>query len=98
MLSVSRAIKPAPVPGHKPEVWGVDVAIALVCILPLLLTDHLPLTDLPNHLARQYILRDWGISKELQTFYVVHWRLVPNVALDLFVLAARFVMPIDTAV
>jgi len=77
---------------------GIDCLIAAVCILPLLLTAHLPLTDLPNHLARQYILRDWASSPYLQTFYYVHWALVPNLALEIFVLAARQVMSIDLAV
>ena len=79
------------------DAW-FDCLIAVVCILPLLLTAHLPLTDLPNHLARQYILRDWAGSPYLQTFYDVRWALVPNLALELFVLAARQVMSIDLAV
>ncbi|WP_428483739.1 hypothetical protein [Rhodopila sp.] len=76
----------------------IDVLVGLLCILPLLLTAHLPLSDLPNHLARQYILRDWASSPSLQQFYYIHWDLVPNLALELFVLAARQVMSIDLAV
>lgn len=79
------------------EAW-IDTGIALLCILPLLLTAHLPLSDLPNHLARQYILRDWATSPSLQMFYLIHWRLVPNLALELFVLGARVFMPLDAAV
>ncbi len=76
---------------------GIDCLVGLLAILPLLLTAHLPLTDLPNHLARQYILRDWAGSSFLQTFYYIHWALVPNLALEIFVVVARQVMSIDLA-
>jgi hypothetical protein len=59
------------------EGW-IDTGTALLCLVPLLLTTYLPLPDLPDHLARQYILRDWASSPQLQVFYVVHWSLVPN--------------------
>src|SRR4051794_11303107 len=76
----------------------LDAAISLLAILPLLLTRHLPLVDLPNHLARQFILRDLADSPVLQKFYEVHWALVPNLALELFVSAASHVVSIDMAV
>lgn len=88
----------SPLPSSLRHQAWIDCLIAAICILPLLLTVHLPLTDLPNHLARQYILRDWSGSPYLQTFYAVHWALVPNLALEIFVLAARQVMSIDLAV
>jgi hypothetical protein len=84
--------------GTRSRAAAIDAVIAIAAILPLLITAHLPLTDLPNHLARQYILRDWANSPILQTFYSVHWALVPNLALELFVLVARQVMSIDLAV
>jgi hypothetical protein len=77
---------------------ALDWAIALASVLPLLLTAHLPLTDLPNHLARQYILRDLASSPVLQQFYEVRWALIPNLAMDIFVTGARVLMPIDFAV
>src|SRR3954451_19379285 len=76
----------------------LDALAGLAALLPLLVTAHLPLTDLPNHLARQYIIRDWVSSPALQAFYYVRWALVPNLGLDLFVLPLmRFVSP-DMAV
>ncbi|MDR3539277.1 MAG: hypothetical protein P4L71_22505 [Acetobacteraceae bacterium] len=83
---------------HPARAAALDGLAALLCILPLLLTAHLPLTDLPNHLARQYILRDWASSPTLQAFYAIHWALVPNLALEIFVLAVRRVMSIDLAI
>jgi len=79
------------------EAW-IDVLVGVICILPLLLTAHLPLVDLPGHLARQYVIRDWANSTYLQQFYYVQWALVPNLALEIFVLAARQLMSIDEAV
>jgi len=78
--------------------WLIDAALLLLAVSPLLLTAHLPLSDLPNHLARQYILRDWADSPALQSFYTYHWTLVPNLALELFVLPLRAVVPLDLAV
>ena len=73
----------------------IDTGIAALCILPLLLTAHLPLDDLPNHLARQYVLRDWAHSPMLREYYAIHWALVPNLALELFFQGVRWVLPLD---
>jgi hypothetical protein len=77
--------------------FRVDCLIAVIAILPLLLTAHLPLTDLPNHLARQYIPRDWSNSPALQAFYLIRWAPVPNLALEFFILAARPFVSLDIA-
>lgn len=79
-----------------PDVW-VDVIIAILCIFPLLLTAHIPMEDLPNHLARQYVLRDWAHSPDLQRYYYIQWALVPNLALELFFLTVRWALPLDFA-
>ena len=50
----------------------------LTNMLPLLLTAHLPLADLPDHLARQYILRDWASSPVLQSITKSTGRLCPT--------------------
>lgn len=76
----------------------IDAVILAIGILPLLLTSHLPLSDLPDHLARQYILRDWSSSAAFQQFYSFDWTVVPNLGLELFVAAARQVLSIDAAV
>jgi hypothetical protein len=53
--------------------YAVTMAVAL---LPILLTDILPLADLPNHLARIYILNHLASNTTLQSYYSVHWRLL----------------------
>lgn len=75
-----------------------DWLVFALSVSPLLLTSHLPLSDLPNHLARQFILRDIANSTALRTFYDVDWHIVPNMALEIFVFLARGVVGIETAV
>src|SRR3954452_15194401 len=97
-MRTSGAVHPLPsVMADRVRAAWVDTSVAVVSILPLLLTQHLPLADLPNHLARMYILRDWAASPELQAFYVPHWALVPNLALDIFVLVLRPFVSLDLA-
>jgi hypothetical protein len=76
----------------------VDALVFALTVLPLLLTPHLPLTDVPNHLARQYIINNLQSDPNFQTFYQIRWALVPNLALDIFVLIASHLMSIDLAV
>ena len=38
----------------------IDVLIILLLILPFLVTRYLPLTDLPDHLARQHVIAEWA--------------------------------------
>ena len=103
--SVRRAVALTIAAGSQPlgRLWPrrdvlIDALITLVLCAPFLITRYLPLTDLPNHLARQHILADWPISAALQQYYNYRWQLVPNLGLDLFVLAAKTIVPIDLAV
>jgi hypothetical protein len=80
--------------------FGRAVAYLILCgftLSPLLWVSIPPLVDYPNHLARTWILLQNGKIPELADNYVVHWRLVPNLALDLVVPALARVMPIDVA-
>lgn len=76
---------------------AIDAGVATLCVLPLLLTAHLPLSDAPNHLARQFILHDLVHSPQLQQYYYVHWALVPNLALEIFMEGAGRIMPLPIA-
>ncbi len=82
---------------RRPSAWAVDCVLLACSIAPLLLTAHLPLWDLPNHLARQYVIRDLPTSPILQQYYYVRWALMPNLALELFVAALRSFVSIDAA-
>jgi hypothetical protein len=71
--------------------------ISAILALPFLMLRDAPLFDLPSHAARQHILYDPAIAIAGQHYEVV-WRVLPNLALDLFVGAFRYVMPIDWAI
>ncbi len=73
--------------------WGLLVGLALILVAPIFLFRTLPLVDLPIHLARQHIL--FGGQSP---FYDIHWRLVPNLALEAGVFLLHHVMTIDLAV
>ncbi|NNL18076.1 MAG: hypothetical protein HKP37_04970, partial [Boseongicola sp.] len=57
------------------------VIATLLTALPILIHLHLPLVDLPNHIARHYI--STAPSEPLSTYYTYDLKLVPNAAADL---------------
>ena len=61
------------------------VAAGLVTLAPLLVVDHPPLHDYPNHLARVYVLAHLDDSPLLAEYYEAHWEVLPNLAMDLVV-------------
>jgi hypothetical protein len=72
------------------SVCAVTILTALA-VLPVFLVDIPAMGDYPNHLARMYLLSANGTSSA-NPYYVVHWTLCPNLAMDLIVPAlARFV-------
>src|SRR5262245_129880 len=77
--------------------WVIDCAILAFAVAPLFLTAHVPLFDMPNHIARQYVIRDIATNPTLQQFYYVEWALVPNMAIEAFVVATRSFISIDDA-
>ncbi|HWG81197.1 MAG TPA: hypothetical protein VN681_15550 [Stellaceae bacterium] len=72
-------------------------ALFAAAAVPVLICDTLPLFDYPNHLARMHILADLTRSPELQRFYTIQWRPVPNLAMDAIVPALAHIMPLDWA-
>lgn len=71
-------------------------ALALLLAAPFFLFHTVPLHDLPNHIARLHVL--FGDAPGADAYYAVHWRLMPNLALEGAVFLLHFLMPIDTAV
>ena len=72
-------------------------ALFAVAALPVLVCDTLPLFDYPNHLARMHVLVDLSRSEDLQRFYAIDWRPVPNLAMDAIVPALAGIMPLTWA-
>jgi hypothetical protein len=66
-------------------------------LLPLFWAKVPPLVDYPNHLARMWILVHGAEIPELAGNYAVHWRILPNLAMDLVVPALSRVMPVEEA-
>lgn len=65
--------------------------------IPLWSVRFPPLVDYPNHLARMHIISRIHESNILQTYYSIHWQLIPNLAMDVVTpLLSRF-MPLETA-
>jgi hypothetical protein len=79
---------------------GCAAAYLILCgftLSPLLWVSVPRLVDYPNHLARMWILLNDGQIPELADNYVVHWRLLPNLAMDLVVPLLAHIVPIDVA-
>ena len=72
-------------------------ALFAAAAVPVLACDTLPLFDYPNHLARMHILADLARSPELQRFYAIQWRPVPDLAMDAIVPALAHLMPLGWA-
>jgi hypothetical protein len=60
--------------------YGVIGAMAL---FPLLMVSLPPLADLPNHLARAYIINNLGASPDLQRYYAIEWQPLTFQSIDL---------------
>jgi hypothetical protein len=65
-------------------VWWCVVSIEMVfLVIPVFLIDYPPMMDLPNHLARLYILSTHDADPVLSNFWHSNWHIVPNLAIDL---------------
>jgi hypothetical protein len=62
----------------------IFVLLAIVSLLPVLLTPIPAMVDYPNHLARMYVLSRNGTA-DANPYYQVTWALYPNLAMDLLV-------------
>lgn len=69
-------------PGGSPGRWSLcAVAVVAILLMPLLLVDVPPVLDYPNHLARIFVLAHPD-DPVLSQIYVPHWRIVPNLGID----------------
>lgn len=64
--------------------WWVSLGLMLGALLiPLAAAEVPPLTDYPNHLARCYLLAFGNSDPVLRQMFTAHWRVIPNIAIDL---------------
>ncbi len=61
------------------------VLVALALSVPILTHPLPPLTDYINSLAGAYVISTIGADADLQRFYAVEWRVIPNLMMDLVV-------------
>ena len=65
--------------------WCLLIVLCVVLLAPLTLADVPPLLDYPNHMARLFVLASVPADPVLARFYMPHWAIIPNLALDLTV-------------
>ena len=73
------------------------IALGAITLSPLLWVRVPPLGDYPSHLARMWILVHGAEIPELARNYTVHWRLLPDLAMDLIVPALSTMMTVEQA-
>ena len=73
------------------------VVLGAFTLSPLLWATVPPLVDYPDHLARMWVLLHAKGIPALASNYVVDWRLLPNLAMDLVVPALAQLMPLEAA-
>ena len=73
------------------------VVLCALALSPLLWAAVPPLVDYPDHLARMWVLLHAKDIPALASNYIVDWRLLPNLAMDLVVPALAQLMPLEVA-
>lgn len=70
-------------PGGGPTLgwWAAAAALLVVLLVPLLMVDVPPVLDYPNHLARYFVLAHPD-DPILSQVYAPHWRILPNLGMD----------------
>jgi hypothetical protein len=78
------------------QILGLAAALMAVAVAPLFLMEYPALDDYFHHLSRVYIISE-GTDGPLGRFYIVDWRLLPNLAMDLVVPPLTVLVPIEDA-
>ena len=66
---------------------GLWLVLAAATTIPFFFTDVPPLVDLPNHIARYHVFLNFEHSPLLEKYYIVNWRLLGNLGVDIIVRA-----------
>lgn len=77
--------------------WSLFAGLGIVLIVPLFVVDIPPLTDYPNHLAREFVLAFGAHDPVLSRMYAERWGIIPNLAIDIVLPAMAHVMPLYVA-
>jgi hypothetical protein len=77
--------------------WAALIGLCVVLVAPLFVVDVPPLGDYPNHLARIFVLASLPDDPVLARFFMPHWSIIPNLALDLIGPPLIRVLPVHVA-
>jgi hypothetical protein len=84
--------------GRGRLLWGAGCAgLAAALVVPFFLTQIPPVLDYPNHLARAFVLAFGQHDPWLSRMYEAHWRILPNLAVDLILPPLLQVLPLHVA-
>lgn len=81
-VTAPRSLQLAAVP-EATLAWVALTLGLLLCLWPLLQTATPPIVDYPNHLARAYILAEWGRFSQFEGVYEFGGLVIPNILADL---------------
>lgn len=68
------------------ETRSFAIALIFASMIPLLLPDTPPLTDVPGHMGRYRVQLDLDTSPYLRSFYGFEWKLIGNLGVDLLII------------
>jgi hypothetical protein len=77
--------------------WPALALVALLLCLPLATLEYAPLVDLPNHLARSYVLHHYDDVPEYRDAYLRVIEPIPNLAMDIVAPPLIGLLPVLTA-
>ena len=78
-------------------VAGLFVVCIGLAALPIFSHRFLSINDYLNHLARSDVLLYYNSNVGFSRFYIPHWRILPNLALDLWVFGFGRILPVELA-
>ena len=79
----------------RKKFWLWFLVAWVVTSFPIFMLHGVPGVDTPNHVARLHVLASLEQSHSMWNFYRIHWALLPNLAVDLFVAPMVYLFKID---
>jgi hypothetical protein len=76
---------------------GLFLAVVLLLLVPVALVEYVPMVDLPGHLARVHILRNYDQVPQFRETYALTGKLIPNLVLDLILVPLTHVVSLYQA-
>ena len=77
------------------------MASSLVCVgvatIPIFSDRYLSINDYLNHLARGAVLLNYHSNPAFAQFFAPNWQMLPNLALDVWILGLGQILPVDIA-